>query len=367
VQARRHMVTALALGRRGLGKTWPNPSVGCVLVRDGRIVGRGWTQPGGRPHAEVMALAQAGPLAKGADVFVTLEPCAHHGESPPCAQALIDAGVSRVFVGAIDPDPRVAGKGLQMLRAAGIEVLEGVEPEASAEAHAGFFCVQGRGRPFLTLKLATSLDGRIATASGESRWITGPAARRLVHGMRNSHDAVLVGGGTARSDNPDLRVRGFGTVRQPVRVVASRHLGIDPAGRLGQTAREAPVWLVHGAGEGDTDARTQSAWEECGARLVAAEVGASGQLDPLSVLEALAARGMTRVFCEGGGALAASLLMADLVDQVVTFTAGLSIGAEGRPALGALGLDRLAEAHRFDLRSARRVGDDVCQIWRRQR
>ena len=203
----RFMAHALALGRRGLGRVWPNPAVGCVIVQDGRIVGRGFTQPGGRPHAETMALAQAGDAARGATVYVTLEPCSHHGQTPPCAQALIDAGVAHV-VGAIqDSDPRVNGAGFDMLRAAGIKVTTGVCAEIAAEDHAGFFAKTTLGRPFLTLKLANSFDGRIATASGDSQWITGPQARRLVHGMRANHDAVLVGAGTARADDPMLTVQ----------------------------------------------------------------------------------------------------------------------------------------------------------------
>ena len=212
---------ALALARRGLGNTWPNPAVGCVLVRDGRVVGRGWTQPGGRPHAEVRALAQAGEAARGATAYVTLEPCAHHGKTPPCAEALIRSGVARVVTALTDPDPRVSGRGHAMLRAAGIAVTEGVRESAAREAQRGFLTRVTLGRPMLTLKLATSFDGRIATALGESQWITAPAARRQVHALRLTHDAVMVGGGTARADRPGLNVRGMGRVRQPVRVVVS--------------------------------------------------------------------------------------------------------------------------------------------------
>ena len=206
---------ALALGARGLGQTWPNPAVGCVLVKDNRIVGRGWTQPGGRPHAEVRALAQAGEAARGSTAYVTLEPCAHHGKTPPCAEALIAAGVARVVTALQDPDSRVAGRGHAILRAAGLGVTEHVEAAAATDAHAGFLLRVTQGRPLLTLKLASSFDGRIATATGESRWITGPEARYHVHALRHSHDAVLVGAGTARADDPMLTVRGFGPVAQP--------------------------------------------------------------------------------------------------------------------------------------------------------
>jgi diaminohydroxyphosphoribosylaminopyrimidine deaminase/5-amino-6-(5-phosphoribosylamino)uracil reductase len=210
----RWMGLALALGRRGMGRVWPNPAVGCVIVRDGRVLGRGWTTDGGRPHAETQALAQAGD-ARGAVAYVTLEPCAHYGRTPPCAGALVAAGVARVVVATGDPDPRVAGRGLAILREAGIAVATGVREGEARRDHAGFLLRVTQARPFVTLKLAASLDGRIATASAESRWITGPAARTTVHAMRARHDAVMVGGGTARADDPLLTVRGMGARPQP--------------------------------------------------------------------------------------------------------------------------------------------------------
>ena len=206
-----HMRAALALARRGLGTTWPNPSVGCVIVRDGRVVGRGHTAPGGRPHAEPVALAMAGAQAKGATAYVTLEPCCHWGRSPPCTDALIAAGVARVVVAATDPDPRVHGKGLAQLKAAGIEVETGLLEAEALETLIGFNHRVTLGRPMVTLKLASTLDGRIATRAGESQWITGTPARRLAHAMRGRHDAVMVGVGTVLADNPDLtcRIPGF--------------------------------------------------------------------------------------------------------------------------------------------------------------
>ncbi|TKA96810.1 bifunctional diaminohydroxyphosphoribosylaminopyrimidine deaminase/5-amino-6-(5-phosphoribosylamino)uracil reductase RibD, partial [Cereibacter changlensis] len=242
------MALALSLGARGLGRTWPNPAVGCVIVKGARIVGRGWTQPGGRPHAEVMALRQAGDAARGAVAYVSLEPCAHHGKTPPCAEALIAAGVSRVVTALEDPDPRVAGRGHAMLRAVGIDVTEGVMGAEAAEANAGFLKRVTRGLPLVTLKLATTLDGRIATASGESRWITGPAARRAVHALRMSHDAVMVGVGTALADDPDLTVRDMGAGHQPVRILIDSRLRHSAESRLGRTAGQHPVWICHGPG-----------------------------------------------------------------------------------------------------------------------
>jgi len=355
----RFMALALDLGARGLGQVWPNPAVGCVIVQEGRIVGRGRTAPGGRPHAEPQALAQAGARARGATAYVSLEPCAHHGATPPCAEALVAAGVARVVSALEDPDTRVAGRGHALLRAAGIEVQTGVLAARAARDHAGFLMNRRAGRPWVTLKLATSLDGRIATGSGESRWITGPGARRAVHALRARHDAVLVGGGTARADDPGLDVRGLGVAHQPVRVVCARRLDLPEGGRLAQGAA-GPLWLCHGA---DAPPAAQARWAARGARLFEVAVGPDRQLDPQAVLAALGQAGLTRVLCEGGGSLAAALLAAGLVDEVVAHTAGLALGAEGRPALGALGVGALAEAPRLELEETAAIGGDVMHRW----
>lgn len=355
----RYMQLALALGRRGLGQVWPNPAVGCVIVNDGRIVGRGSTRPGGRPHAEAVALAQAGDGARGATAYVTLEPCSHHGKTPPCADALAAAGVARVVVALTDPDPRVNGQGIARLRAAGIEVTEGVRADEARADQRGFLSRVQRGRPMLTLKLASSFDGRIATASGESQWITGPEARRVVHALRLRHDAVMVGAGTARADDPSLTARGMGAARQPVRMVMSRNLDLPLSGQLARTAGEVPVWLIHGE---HAEPGLVAAWQGLGARLFSVPV-ARGQLDPGAALAALGQAGVTRVLCEGGGALAASLLAGGLVDELIGFTAGLALGADARPALAALGLGRLGEAPRFKLAELRAVGGDVMHRW----
>lgn len=358
---RRFMALALGLGRRGMGRVWPNPAVGCVIVKDGRIIGRGRTADGGRPHAEPQALAEAGGAARGSTAYVTLEPCAHHGKTPPCAEALVAAGVARVVIAAGDPDPRVAGRGIEILKRAGIEVETGVM-RAEAEAdHAGFFLRIAKGRPFVTLKIASSLDGRIATATGESRWITGPEARRAVHALRARHDAVMIGGGTARADDPMLDIRDLGIGHQPVRVVISRRLDLPTDGRLAQTAKTQPLWLCHGP---EAEARRDE-WQGLGAECLACEVS-GGQVSPASALAALADKGLTRVLCEGGGALAASLLREGLVDELIVHSAGLAIGAEGTPSLGAMGIDRLANAPRFDLVEAKPLGADVQSIWRRK-
>ncbi|MCC6008036.1 MAG: bifunctional diaminohydroxyphosphoribosylaminopyrimidine deaminase/5-amino-6-(5-phosphoribosylamino)uracil reductase RibD [Rhodobacteraceae bacterium] len=354
------MRMALGLAQRGEGCCWPNPNVGCVLVREGRVVGRGWTAPGGRPHAETQALARAGDAARGATAYVTLEPCAHTGKTPPCAEALIGAGVARVVTALTDPDPRVAGGGHAMLRAAGILVTEGVCSSAAARITEGFLSRIRRGRPFVTLKLATSLDGRIATASGESRWITGPEARRAVHALRARHDAVMVGIGTALADDPELTVRGLGMDYQPLRIVCDTRLRLSTGSRLGRSASTVPVWMVHGPG---APASARQAWQETGAVTISCPLGPQRSLDPGEMLGALGDAGLTRIFCEGGGQLAASLLSAGMVDRVITFSAGLALGAEGRPALASMEIARLALAPRFRLEALEALGPDICATW----
>lgn len=353
------MAHALGLARRGLGRVWPNPAVGCVIVAGGAVVGRGWTQPGGRPHAETVALARAGAAARGATAYVTLEPCAHHGRTPPCADALVAAGIARVVSAITDPDPRVAGAGHARLEAAGVTVETGLLAAEAAAMQKGFLLRIAEGRPMVTLKLAMSLDGRIATARGESRWITAPEARRATHTLRASHDAVMIGAGTARADDPSLTVRGLGVAHQPVRIVAARWLDLPEGGALARTAREVPVWLLHGP---EADESRRALWREAGAELIECDAGEAG-LDPAAMLAALGGRGLTRVLCEGGGRLAAALLRAGLVDEIVVFTAGLALGGDALAAIAALGLERLDAAARFRLAEVRPVGPDVVARW----
>lgn len=360
----RWMGLALSLGKRGLGQTWPNPAVGCVIVKDGRVLARGWTQAGGRPHAEKMALSQLTfNEAKGATAYVTLEPCSHVGQTPPCAQALIDAQIARVVVAIGDPDPRVSGRGLDMLRAAGITVDTGILAEQAHHDQRGFLTRITDGRPLVTLKLASSFDGRIATATGESQWITGPQARLQVQALRASHDAVMVGGNTAREDLPSLTLRGMGARRQPVRVALSAQLNIPTHGPLAEDKADAPVWLIH------SDAAPLSArdfWAARGAHLIeVAQDATTARLDVGAAMEALGQAGLTRVLCEGGGSLAASLLQAGLVDRLIGFTAGVMLGADGLAGLGALGYGALDHAPRFKLAESRSLGGDVMHIWNR--
>lgn len=353
------MRAALGLARRGLGQVWPNPAVGCVIVAGGRVVGRGRTAPGGRPHAETAALAMAGAAARGATAYVTLEPCAHHGRTPPCAEALVAAGVARVVVALGDPDPRVNGRGIAILRAGGITVETGCLADAAAEVNRGFLSRVVRGRPALTLKLATSLDGRIATATGESRWITGPRARAEVHLLRARADAVMVGAATMRADNPRLDVRGGGLeAAQPIRVVVAGREALPRDGYLGRSAGAHPLWICHPEGM-DLDW-----WRAAGATLIPVAPGPEGRPEPAALLRALGALGLTRVLCEGGGKLAAALLGAGQVDEIIAYGAGLTLGADGRPAIGPLGLAALADAPRFVLVDAACVDGDIRIRWR---
>ena len=356
------MGAALALAARGLGNTWPNPSVGCVLVRDGQVVGRGWTQPGGRPHAETQALDRAGHQARGATAYVTLEPCSHYGRTPPCCDALIRAGVARVVVALRDPDARVDGRGLARLRAAGITVEEGLLGTEAAALNAGFIRRITQGLPLVTLKLAATLDGRIATATGESRWITGAEARRAVHALRARHDAVMVGSGTVLADDPDLtcRIPGMDPATM-LRVVADARLRTPPAAQLVRDARNTPTWLLTGAGHRPSAlAPYISAGVEVVAirRAVKTAEGGAG-LQPRAMLAALAARGVTRVLVEGGAGLAAALLRTGLVDRIVWFHAPGAMGAEGLPSVGPLGITRLSGMARFWLMETRVLGQDI--------
>jgi diaminohydroxyphosphoribosylaminopyrimidine deaminase / 5-amino-6-(5-phosphoribosylamino)uracil reductase len=344
------MGAALALARRGLGNVWPNPAVGCVLVKDGRVVGRGWTQPGGRPHAETQALARAGGDARGATAYVTLEPCSHHAKTPPCAEALIAAGIARAVVACRDPDPRIDGRGLAKLREAGIEMVEGVMRDEAEALNAGFFLRVRENRPFVTLKLAGSLDMRIATARGESQWITGEASRARAHLLRAEHDAVMAGSGTVLADDPalDARPPGLADPRR-VRVVADGRLRTPATARLVRTARTQPTWILT-----RSDA---PALRDAGVELIRLE-----RLDPRAMLTALATRGITRVLIEGGGTLAASFLREGFVDRLAIFRAGIAIGGDGLPALADLGVARLENAPRYRLESVERIGDDTLEF-----
>jgi diaminohydroxyphosphoribosylaminopyrimidine deaminase/5-amino-6-(5-phosphoribosylamino)uracil reductase len=356
------MRAAIALARRGLGNCWPNPAVGCVLVRDGRVVGRGWTQPGGRPHAETEALARAGAAARGATAYVTLEPCAHHGRTPPCAAALIAAGVARVVIACDDPDPRVDGRGVAMLRAAGIPVDEGCEATAATEGLAGFLSRVRRGRPVFAWKTATTLDGRIATAGGDSQWITGPAARRRGHLLRASHDAIMVGAGTALADDPLLTCRQPGLGRhQPLRLVVDGQCRLPPDSRLARSAGAHPVWLL--TTEPAATKENARALREAGVEVCVIGQGGDGHVDLTTAAQYLGRRGLTSVLVEGGGGLAAALLRAELVDRVYWFRNPSLVGGDGIAAIGALGLARIGHRPRLVHLDSLPAGDDLLETF----
>ncbi len=354
------MLAALGLARRGLGSVWPNPSVGCVIVKDGRVVGRGRTARGGRPHAETVALALAGAEARGAVVYVTLEPCSHSGKTGPCADALIAAGVGKVVVAIEDPDPRVSGRGLARLRAAGIAVEVGCAGEAAAEVNAGFFRRIVDGRPLVTLKLATSLDGRIATASGESQWITGPSARAAGHRLRAENDAILVGSQTAVVDNPELTCRLPGLEgHSPIRLVMDGHLRLPLTAKMVVSAKRHPTWLIT---RGGNDAERLQAYADCGVEILEVPAADDGKIDLPAALGVLAQRGLTRVLVEGGSHLAAALLRDDLVDRLAWFRAPLLLGGDAMPALASFGVEHLAAAPRFRRLSVGELGPDLFEF-----
>ncbi len=361
---RRFMQLALALGRRGLGRTWPNPAVGAVVVKDGVIVGRGWTQPGGRPHAEPEALRRAGEAARGATLYVTLEPCSHFGKSPPCADAIIAAGISRVVAAIEDPNPEVAGKGHAKLRAAGIAVDVGLFAEEAARDHAGHFRRVRDKRPHVILKLAVSADDKIGAAGGKPVAITGEAARTRVHLLRAQSDAILVGIGTVLADDPLLTCRLPGmAVRSPARVVLDRALRIPGSSRLVHSARETPLWVVASElAEAPAAARLGAAGAQV---LRIAPTSASG-LDLKAVLHALAEKGITRLMVEGGSRVASSFVAADLVDEVWLLRAPEAIGAGGIAALDALGLTEITQSPRLKLRASETLGQDTLTIYERR-
>jgi diaminohydroxyphosphoribosylaminopyrimidine deaminase/5-amino-6-(5-phosphoribosylamino)uracil reductase len=358
---RHYMDLALRLAARSLGQVWPNPAVGCVVVADGRIVGRGWTQPPPGPHAEAEALRRAGTRALGATVYVSLEPCAHYGRTPPCTMALLHAGVRRVVAATTDPDARVDGRGIEQLRQAGVEVQTGLAREQAEALNAGFMLRIRQGRPLVTLKLAASLDGRIATRSGESQWITGEAARRLAHHLRATHDAIMVGSGTALTDDPSLTCRLPGLEgRSPVRVVLDGGLRLPLASQLVTSAATTPTWLLTRV---DADGARADALAETGVEVIRIATAADGRLDLADAVRTLAGRGLTRVLAEGGSRLAAALLAARLVDRLVWATAPMVIGGDGLPAIADLGLDRLREAPRFIRSQLAALAPDVVQVY----
>ncbi len=354
------MRAALAQARRVSGRTFPNPAVGAIVFRGDRVLGRGATQPPGGPHAEIVALAQAakrhGPRAlRGATLAVTLEPCCHFGRTPPCTDALRASGIARVLVGHLDPHPKVSGGGMRALRRAGIEVEMGVLEEACRAQHRGFISRLLRDRPFVTLKLAASLDGRIATARGESRWISSAEARAYVHRLRAETDAVLVGSGTALADDPALTARSKGrVVQRPARIVVDAQLRVPPRAKL-FAADGAPRYVLCAS---NAPALRKRRIEALGVQVLPIRAR-RGKVSLRAALERLAAEGIGTVLVEGGGGLAAALLAEGLVDELLWFAAPKLIGGDGLPALAALGIARLADVPMLEISQLRRIGADL--------
>ena len=362
---RRFMQLALTLGRRGLGRTWPNPAVGAVVVNDGIIVGRSWTQPGGRPHAEPVALAQAGEAARGATLYVTLEPCSHLGKSPPCADAVIAAGIKRVVSAIEDPNPEVAGQGHARLRAAGIAVDIGLCALEAARDHAGHFRRVRDHRPHVMLKLAVSRDDKIAAAGRKQVAITGEAAKARMHLLRAQSDAILVGIGTVLADDPLLTCRLPGMeARSPVRVVLDRALRIQGNSRLVGSARATPLWVMT---SNLAEAPAAAILGAAGAQVIRLETRAGPQpgLDLPAVLRALAEKGITRLLVEGGARVASSFVSAGLVDEFWLLRGPDDIGGDGVAALEGLPLTSLTQSPGFRVRASENLEKDILTVYER--
>jgi diaminohydroxyphosphoribosylaminopyrimidine deaminase/5-amino-6-(5-phosphoribosylamino)uracil reductase len=336
---------ALRLAERGLGDVAPNPAVGCVIVsKEGRIVGRGWTGSGGRPHAETMALAQAGEQARGATAYVTLEPCAHHGVTPPCAEALVKAQVARVVGAIVDPDPRVSGQGFARLESGGIAVTRGVLESDARALNLGFFSRVTEGRPLVALKIAQSADGYVADGCGNSRGITSSGARAHGHLLRAKHDAILVGIGTVLADDPALTCRLPGlTHRSPLRIVLDSKLRLPPESQLARNAKAHPVIVFTALKDGG------EALSEAGVQIERVAADEEGRPDIAAVLQALGNRGLTRVLAEGGPAIHAAFLKRNLADVIHIYRAPILIGEGGRPAIAPFGRQDLNAAPRLKL------------------
>lgn len=360
-----YMKTALSLARRGLGTVWPNPAVGCLIVKNNIVIARGWTQPGGRPHAEAEALSRAGDGATGATAYVTLEPCSHHGQTPPCADALIKAGIKRVVIAIEDPDPRVSGNGIKALKEAGLDVSINVCRSEALDVNEGFFLKILKNRPMFTMKMATTLDGKIAVHTGESKWITESPTRQQGHLLRSNHDAIMVGIGTASEDNPQLTCRLQGLEdHSPVRIVIDRRMRLPLTGYLVTQAKDIPTWMITLA---DQDEIRAEAYQDAGMELIVApHSDTSGGITLDWVAEQLAKRGLTRVLVEGGSHLCAAMLRRRLIDRLSWMRAPRIIGHDGIPVAQAFGVDHLEETPFFDRINTFGSGDDLVELYRRR-
>ncbi len=348
------MRRALSLARKGIGKTSPNPVVGCVIVREGVVVGEGWHRKAGTPHAEVHALREAGPLARGADVYVTLEPCSHFGRTPPCADALVAAGVARVFVGMVDPNPTVCGKGITRLEAVGIQVITGVLGKECRLINEPFVKHVSTGLPFLTLKSALTLDGKTATALGDSRWITNDKSRRYVHQLRAEVDAVMVGVGTLLADNPELTVRHV-KGKNPLRIIVDSSLKIPNESRvLGDDLARGTIIATT-----SDDQERIGFLETRGAQVIRC-ASDKGRVDLRDLMQRLGAKGIQSILLEGGSELAGAALRQGLIDKFILFYAPIVLGgAAGIGLFGGKSVERMGRAFRLETARVRRFGGDV--------
>ncbi len=356
-----YMQLALRLAARGLGNTWPSPAVGCVIVKDNQIIGRGWTQAGGHPHAESMALQQAGVAAQGATVYVTLEPCFQRRTNTTCLALLQAAGVARVVIACTDPDPRTQGQSITALKHSGIQTEVGLCAAEAQALNAGFFLRLQARRPFVTLKAGTSLDGKIALSNGESKWLTSEASRNYAQLLRAQHDGVLVGINTVVADDPQLTCRLAGLPKKPtVRIVLDSQLRLPIKSQLAQTAQKAPVWVITCQSLDNLQAK---ALQNLGVEIITVPAGADSKTDLTLAMAALAERGLTRVWVEGGGQVLSSFWQLDLWDELVLFQAPVLLGNDGRAAWQDFNLNSLSEAKHLQAVAQRKIGNDLFTRW----
>jgi len=354
------MSVALSLAKRTKGATWPNPNVGCVIVKDDKLIGRGWTAPTGRPHAETQALKSAGAASANSTAYVTLEPCAHTGKTKPCTSSLIRANVTRVVIATRDPDPRVSGQGLKLLKNAGISITEGILKDEACYEHFGFFNRILNGKPKITLKLATSLDGKIATKNNESKWITGERSRKLTHLYRMQSDAVMIGSRTAIMDDPSLNVRHITSKQQPAKIIIDTTLKTPLTSKIFQSANEFKTIICCGH---NVDQSLVSIWINQGSKIIKCKTNMDGKIDLIDAMKHLGTIGINNIFCEGGASLATSLLKANLIDEFISMTSGLLIGANGRSVVGNFDNLSISKLPILKLRESYKYGQDVVSIW----
>jgi diaminohydroxyphosphoribosylaminopyrimidine deaminase/5-amino-6-(5-phosphoribosylamino)uracil reductase len=364
VEDSKWMKIALRLADRNIGNVHPNPAVGCLIINNGKVVGRGWTQAGGRPHAEIIALQQAKNLALGATVYTTLEPCSHHGQTPPCSNALIAAGIKRLVASMKDPDARVNGGGFLRLRNAGVEVIEGVEEKEAIDLNHGFISKLKLGLPLITLKLAVSIDSRIATSTGESKWITGTATRNAAHLLRSRHDAILTGIGTVCADNPTLNCRINGLEgRSPIRIVLDTKLQIPMASNLVVTATKYKTIIFTAKAAAYTK---KVKLQKMGLDVISVEIDNNGRVSLPAVLQKLVKIGITRVLVESGSLLASECMRLNLVDQLVVYRAPIIIGGDGKSSIDSIGVTKLDMAISFKRIKIEQVENDIIETYQRR-